>query len=73
MFVLVSLMFLLLIVIMVSRIMKKTIKPMQGMTISMFFSMNVGLTLGILLELPFKGTCFTQRLFQLFSVQALAF
>ncbi|MBX8947044.1 MULTISPECIES: cupredoxin domain-containing protein [Lysinibacillus] len=73
MFVLVSLMFLLLIVIMVSRIMKKTIKPMQGMTISMFFSMNVGLTLGILFGVTFQGNLFYSTIISIILGASIGF
>ncbi|MFC5602530.1 hypothetical protein [Sporosarcina koreensis] len=42
---------------------RKTFAPMQGMIISMFFGMNVGLTAGVLFGATFQGNLFLSTLF----------
>lgn len=42
---------------------RKAFAPMQGMIISMFFGMNVGLTAGILFGVTYQGNLFLSTLF----------
>ena len=57
-FILVSLIGLTLVVILLTKRTKKEITTMQGMTISMFYSMNIGLTVGVLFGVTFQGNLF---------------
>lgn len=54
-FILGSLLVLTIIVLIQSRIAKRKISPMQGMMISMYFSMNLSLTVGVLLGFTYQG------------------
>ncbi len=58
MFILVSLMVLTILVMVISKNVKKEINSMQCMMITMFFSMNTGLTAGVLLGVAFQGDLF---------------
>ncbi|MFS0577300.1 plastocyanin/azurin family copper-binding protein [Sporosarcina sp. 179-K 3D1 HS] len=53
-----SLALLTIIVIILALIWKKKFQTMQGMIISMFFAMNVGLTAGVLLGVTYQGNLF---------------
>ncbi|KGR77162.1 cupredoxin domain-containing protein [Ureibacillus manganicus] len=57
-FILISLLVLTLIITILSSKMKNVITPMQGMSITMFFSMNIGLTAGVLLGGYLQGNLF---------------
>ncbi|SOC42974.1 cupredoxin domain-containing protein [Ureibacillus acetophenoni] len=66
-FILVSLLILTVIVILLSRILKKNIKPMHGMSIIMFYSMNFGLTIGTLFGGLFQGNLFLSTVVSILS------
>ncbi len=57
-FILLSLMALTILVLVISRNVKKEMNSMQCMMITMFFSMNTGLTMGILFGAVFRGNLF---------------
>lgn len=57
-FIFISLIILTVVVILLSRSLKKSVTAMHGMTIIMFYSMNVGLTIGTLLGGSFQGNLY---------------
>nr|WP_106780798.1 hypothetical protein [Lysinibacillus timonensis] len=54
-FILGSLLVLTIIVLIQSRMVKRNISPMEGMMISMYFTMNLSLTVGVLLGFTYQG------------------
>lgn len=60
-FILASLAVLTICVLMISRYEKNKINLMQCMMITMFFSMNTGLTVGILLGASYQGELFFRQ------------
>lgn len=53
------------IVILLNTTYGKALKKMQGMTITMFFAMNIGITAGILFGATFKGDLFLSTIYSI--------
>jgi hypothetical protein len=62
-FILGSIVSITLLIVTMMTLYRKAFAPMQGMIISMFFGMNVGLTAGVLFGVTYQGNLFLSTLF----------